>query len=133
MKIKLYTICSGNAEYKDAATLKNQRIILSNRPNIEIKNIRDLYVLRSKYTYEYDKSLKSLFKEKLNTIILYNFLDQESLESPLIAYTNLNWYQKIRISWQFGKCWIQNSNNIMWFINIMVAILAVIFAAKAIR
>ena len=133
MEIDLYSVCTGNAKKIETVKLKNQRLIHSIKPKIEIKDIGDLNVLKPKYKYEIDKSLKPLFKEKLNAKILYHDLNRESFEDASIAYTKLHWHQKIQISWQFGNCWIQKPNNIMWIINIIVAILAVIFAAKAIK
>ena len=45
-------------------------------------------------------------------------------------YIALNFWENIRFKWIQGKTWVHDKDNIMWFINIMVAILAIIGALR---
>jgi len=44
-----------------------------------------------------------------------------------------NFYQKQKLLWMYGKHWFQDKNNIMWIVNVVVAILAIIAALAAIK
>ena len=132
MRIELFNTCSGKAKFEGKATLKNKRIKLDNAPKINIKNINDLFLTNSRYHYEFNFTLEKLFKERLNTQIKYNSIKNDNPDiNPIISYARLNWFKRIQIKWQFNNCWIQDQNNIMWIINIIVAIIAIIFAAKS--
>lgn len=41
-----------------------------------------------------------------------------------------NFFYRMRFLWYFKKFWIQEKDNIMWLINILVAILAIIASLK---
>ena len=59
----------------------------------------------------------------------YPILGYQS-ETEHRRYIALNWFENIRFRHIQRTLWVYKAENIMWFINIMVAILAVIAAFK---
>ncbi|RLD44809.1 MAG: hypothetical protein DRI89_02665 [Bacteroidetes bacterium] len=79
------------------------------------------------YTIPFDLTISSNKKKekKLNTKITYEN-SSGNKSSAQVCYTYLTRYNKIINSWNFRKLWIQQSSNITWIINILVALLAII-------
>ena len=64
-------------------------------------------------------------KGKINTEIEYKHPETQFKSE---YYTRLNSIQKVKNSFIFNKLWIQQPNNIMWIVNILIAILVCIVA-----
>jgi hypothetical protein len=85
------------------------------------------YLFEYSYNIPFNKkvTLKGKKEKQLNTKITYKGLVNNS-PFEQICYTSLNGYQRIINSYNFRRLWIQQSNSIMWIINLLVAILAIL-------
>lgn len=84
------------------------------------------YSFEYSYNIPFDKNIPINGKKekKVNTKITYEFSENELQ----VCYTHFTCFQKFINSWNFRRSWIQQPSNIMWIINILVAILAVLAA-----
>lgn len=84
------------------------------------------YEISYSYSIPFDIwiSIKGNKKRKLNTKISYE-IRTLNINTNQICYTYLTSRQKFIISLRFNRLWIQNSTNIMWIINILIALLAI--------
>lgn len=71
-------------------------------------------------------SIKNGKEKYINTMISYNGSNNKDYNQ--ICYTYLTPWQKLKNSFNFNRLWIQQSSNIMWIINILIALLAAIAA-----
>lgn len=69
--------------------------------------------------FEFDK--RSL---KINCRLTYNDFNihKEIKENNLYCY--LSFVQRIKLKYYFNNLWFQNTSNIMWLINILIALIA---------
>jgi len=93
----------------------------------------------SEHSFEYSYNLPfTLYleekrnKRKINTKISYLDFSNDTIqkysgkELSLTFYAHLSQWQKVMNSFYFKRLWIQQSSNLMWIINILVALLACI-------
>ncbi len=130
----LYTITCSNGKITanklhKAQIIKKSLIIsgLIDGINISDDDFYNEYSFDYSYNIPFDKQvpIKGKKDKDLNTKITYKVsIGDEPFEQ--ICYTYFNRYQRIRNSRNFKRRWIQQANSIMWIINIVIALLAVI-------
>lgn len=60
---------------------------------------------------------------KLNTEIFYSEVVNEKIHK-VNTYAYLSCYQRLIMSYIFQRLWIQKSKNLMWLINLIIAVIA---------
>jgi hypothetical protein len=74
--------------------------------------------------FDIEVKLNSGKKKNLNTEIVYTtFINGK--DEAIKVYSYLTCLQKLKLSSKRSQLWIQQSENVMWIINILVAILAI--------
>jgi hypothetical protein len=126
MKFKLYyvdlIIWEVNQSYDSDAEIENKFLLIST-PNDNYRNrSRDKF----HFDFERDNIYTNYTKEKLNTKIIIHHSDGKG-KSELFA--RIDTLDYLILSLRFKKLWIQKSENVMWFINILVAILSIIVSS----
>ncbi len=106
--------------YEAHAKIQDKFILLST-PGDKFRNLDN------------DKSLFDFFKddtytnhssEKVNT--RFRVFSNNDPKQYQDYYANISSLDYLKLSWRFNKLWVQKSANIMWFMNLLVAILAII-------
>lgn len=126
IKCKLFhTKSNGVAEYSNSE-LVGKRIYISENSSIN-KYENSLGIENSfPYNYSFDTliddevDLGNSIKKKINTVIRCK-KDKVDYE----YYTHLTSCEKIKLSYIFKNLWFQQASNIMWIINVLVAIGAI--------
>ena len=87
----------------------------------------DEYAFQYSYNIPFDKKVTvGRKKDKyLNTKITYNGITG-GRPWEQTCFTYLNPYQRLINSKNFNRLWLQQANSIMWVINIIVAVIAII-------
>ncbi len=90
------------------------------------------YSFKYSYNIPFDKEIpeSGKNKQKFNTRITYKG-SRNNQTFDQICYTHLAFHHKIINSFNFNRLWIQQSSNIMWIINVLVALLAIFAAFNA--
>lgn len=68
------------------------------------------------FSFIYNPDFKYLINKNVNSKIILNCKEY---------YFFANWKLRFKLNRSFKKLWFQDKNNIMWLINILVAILAI--------
>jgi hypothetical protein len=117
-------------EYR--ATIKHQVIIVYNKKDLtkEDKNLGRIILdplsePKARFDFEISKRCKEQYD--FNTEIIIN----EGNHKDRIYYTELKCLQKISLRLMFRRYYICKASFWMWFINIIVAIIATIAALKS--
>jgi len=65
---------------------------------------------------------------RLNVKIIYSESTFEGKEISHTYYSHLSFFNKITNSFYFNKLWVQQTQNIMWLVNMIILVLACIAA-----
>jgi|SRR3989339_416018 len=134
MKIKLYQVYADKYEEELKPLdleIKGKMIYLFKEPDSETHmgcvNTRRLF--SCEYNTDYAKAYKKI---KLNHFIkIYpEHPDDASEIAGLSGFTYLNFFEKLRMNWNFQQTWIQKSENIKWLASIPISILTAYITAK---
>ncbi len=124
IKCKLFhTTSNGVAEYSKAELVGKRIYIGDNLAYIDTLGIDYSFP----YNYSYDTwiddeiDLGNSKKKNINTVIRYK---KENIDYEY--YTHLTYCKKIKLSYIFKNLWFQKASNIMWIINVLVAIGAIV-------
>ena len=77
------------------------------------------------FDFSRDNTYTKYTTEKVNTKIILFHSDGIG-ESEF--YAKIDYFDYIKLSWRFKKLWIQKKENLMWFTNLIVAILSILFS-----
>lgn len=101
---------------------------------IYISNLIDGFVFNDNYKYSYpfnysfDIPIDDIVtlnqgrkKGKINTLLTCH---KDNI--PYCYYIHLTWWQKWIVKKYFDNLWLQQASNIMWIVNVLVAIMAII-------
>lgn len=83
--------------------------------------------------YEVEVELYNGKKRNLNTEIIYTEYTDGGDDLEHKAYAYLTWVQRINEKLKRKQLWIQQSSNIMWIVNVLVAILAILAAISTVK
>jgi hypothetical protein len=115
-----------NVSKDSNAIIIGKTIYISNLTNGFVFN--DNYKSSYPYNYSFDIPIDDVVtlvdgcrKGKINTKISY-----QKSNISLDYYTHLSWQQRWTVNKWFGNLWLQKNSNIMWIINVLVAIGAII-------
>lgn len=142
MEIELFTITNktemdrgirkeniGNRS--DVAKIVGKQLLISPLNNTDYKpDFKNFYIkcpFRCKFDLPFDieVKLKSGSNQLLNTEITYtNYIDDKHVDITVYAY--LTWLQRLKVKCRRNQLWIQQASNIMWIVNVLVAILAIL-------
>ena len=96
--------------------------------NFDSKNQNQYFFNDYSFSYSYNLPFDFYIetpgkkKQRLNTQIKYYSIGNKE-ENKITLYTHFNCYQRILNSYNFKNLWIQQSINIMWIINILIALI----------
>ncbi len=141
-KIKIDTYALNNSDndlvFRKSNVMEN--VLIYKKTIIFILNGRPVKISKNLFEYTYDlpfvEKIEIENKSKIiNAKITYIDTGVEILKQgqglrSIECYTHLSYLQKIKNSYYFNRLWIQQTSNIMWIINILVAILACLTALK---
>lgn len=126
MKFKLYytdlTLWEVYQIYDSVAEIENKFLLISTPGDTYRNKNKDKF----HFDFERDNTYSNYTKERLNTkIIIYHSDGKEKSE----LYARINNFDYLKLSFRFNKLWIQKSENVMWAINIFVAILSIVISS----
>lgn len=131
IKCELYTVYNTNRgiehhKLSKAKIIGKNLFISKLLDGLEPDNKDDFCEYSFDYSYTIPFDLKiSNTEKKMNTKIIYKSSSFDKT-STQICYTYLNRWNKMKNSWSNRRLWIQQTSNITWIINILVALLAIL-------
>lgn len=126
--IVLYRVIRKNDKFKlehfGTAILNRQTLIFFINGQVGINEKEYLFNYSLDFPYKYLDFEFDNGSLKINCRLTYNDFDinKEIKENNLYCY--LSFAQRIKIKYFFKNLWFQNPSNIMWLINIIIALIA---------
>jgi hypothetical protein len=125
MKFILYDILlkfDVDEAYEAHASIDHKFILIST-PGDKFRNFKD-----DKFLFDFfkDDTFKYHSSEKVNTRIRVFSNDNSELFNDY--YAHLNWKEYFILAWRFKKFWLLQKDSIMWIINLLVAIISILFS-----
>lgn len=110
-------------EAYDAHASIDHKFILISTPGDNFRNMDG-----DKFLFDFykDNTYKYHSKEEVNTRIrVFNNSDPHLFNE---YYAHLSWFDYFKLAWNFKKLWIQQRDNVMWIVNLSVAISAILLS-----
>lgn len=126
MRFNLYAVeilCYEVDETLDSEAKIENKFLLISTPQDSYRNFNN-----DKFHFDFfrDKTYEKYTTEKVNTKIK---LFHSNGKGENILYARINHLNYLKLCWRFQKLWIQKKDNLMWLINLFVAIVSIAFSS----